>query len=97
MHGYTCNVASPLAPAGPLLVSAGLFLSLGAFCLAGLCLAGVFFLAGLAPFFLVPLAGLFLELLRANLLGAGGLVGDGVFRFLEVLFGEVPSKNTNFG
>ena len=74
------HAALPLAPV-PL---AGLFLFLallvGVLCLGGLRLVGLFFLAGLVAFFLVFLAGLFSGLFRANLLGAGGLVGELLFR-----------------
>ena len=86
----TCSMwCLPLAPV-PL---AGRFLLLavlvGVLHLGGLCLAGLFFLVGLVAFFLVFLAGF---LFRANLLGAGGLVGELLFleegvveMFLEVL------------
>lgn len=62
--------------------------------LGGLCFAGLFFLLGL---FLDFFAGLFLGWFRANLLGAGGLVGELLFReegVIEVFLEALP-KNIN--
>lgn len=53
---------------------------MGVLRLEGLRLVGLFFLVGLVHVgFLVFLAGLFLGLFRANLLGAGDLVGECLF------------------
>ena len=83
----TCSITfSPVPLAGLFLFLA---LLVGVLRLGGLRLVGLFFLAGLVVFFLVFLAGLFSRLFRANLSGAGGLVGELLFReegVAEVLF-----------